>query len=194
MQACWAAIVLCFRSLLRKSNVLPSTYALDKNILRRSDIRFYSWGMMLTIRASKTIQFKERELQIPIFYMPSSPLCAVTLLKEHWQHFSASPEAPLFFKIVKSEVKPLLYNDVLTFLKNMVSSIGLDLSRVGLHSLRRNGATFLCRIGVPLTDIKSIGDWRSLAVLEYLVTPIDRKLQIESSCVQQLLNITPNHA
>lgn len=185
-KACWAAIVLCFRSLLRKANVLPTSSALDKNILRRSDIRFYTWGMMLTVKSTKKIQFKERQLEIPVFTLQNSLLCAVTLIREHWDEFPGAPDSPLFFKRTKQGIKPLTYNDVLGFLKDMVTGIGLDASRVGLHSLRRSGATFLCRIGVPLTDIKCIGDWRSLAVLEYLVTPIDRKLQIESSCVQQL--------
>lgn len=62
----------------------------------------------------------------------------------------------------------------------------MDDSKVGLHSLRRSGASFWCHLGVPLTDIKSIGDWRSLAVLEYLVTPMNRKMDIEKIMVEAL--------
>ena len=32
---------------------------------------------------------------------------------------------------------------------------------------------------MPLQDIKCAGDWGSLAVLSYLVTPMDRKVVIE---------------
>lgn len=186
VQSCWAAIILCFRSLLRKSNVLPSSSVVDRHVLRRSVVQWYSWGMMLHVNSSKTIQFNERKLEIPIFSIPGSPLCAVQMLQEHWLKFPASLDSPLFMKMGKQGMRPLLYNDVLQCLKSLVRVIGLDPQYVGLHSLRRSGATFLCRIGVPLSDTKCAGDWRSLAVLEYLVTPIERKLEIESFSVQSL--------
>lgn len=189
VQACWGAIILCFRSLLRKSNVLPSSSLVDRHVLRRSDVRFHSWGMMLHVKSSKTIQYNERKLEIPIFSIPGSPLCAVNMLQEHWVRFPASLDSPLFMKSTKQGMRPLLYNDVLQCLKSLVRTIGLDPQNVGLHSLRRSGATFLCRIGVPLSDIKCAGDWRSLAVLEYLITPIERKLEIESCCVEVLATI-----
>lgn len=189
LMACWASITLCFRSLLRKSNVLPISKACDNHIMRRSDVTFHPWGMVLTIRSSKTIQFRERQLEIPIFLTPNSPLCAVSNLREHWEMFPASAESPLFLKPSKVGPTPLLYSDVLKALKMMVQNIGLDPTNVGLHSLRRSGATFLCRLGVPLTDIKCAGDWRSLAVLEYLVTTMDRKLHIESTCAHALLDM-----
>lgn len=89
LSAAWAAIVLCFRSLLRKSNVLPMSYADDSHVLLRSDVKFHTWGMVLIVRSSKTIQFRERQLEIPIFAIPNSPLCAVARLKEHWYLFPA---------------------------------------------------------------------------------------------------------
>ena len=64
-------------------------------------------------------------------------------------------------------------------MKRTVKVIGLDPEVVGLHSMRRSGASYLHRIGVPLQDIKCAGDWGSLAVLSYLVTPMDRKVVIE---------------
>lgn len=189
MSACWAAIILCFRSLLRKSNVLPTSKALDPHIIRRRDVRFYTWGLVLNVYSTKTIQFRERKLEIPIFTVESSPLCAVTLLKRHWDRFPATPDSPLFMKPAKDGTGALMYSNVLDALKRLVKKIGLDSSNTGLHSLRRSGATFLCRIGVPLSDIKCVGDWRSLAVLEYLVTPLEKKLSIENTVMESLKKI-----
>lgn len=191
--SCWAAVVFCFRTLLRKSNVLPeqATLPYSAHIICRKDVEFFDWGMTITVYASKTIQFKERELQIPVFATDLSPLCAVTLLRNHIRQFPGEPTDPLFLKLDSGlNLRPLLYRDVLKYLKIWVKRIGLDPANVGLHSMRRSGATFMCRLGIPLTDIKCMGDWRSLAVLEYLITPMSRKLEIENKCSQALREIT----
>ena len=105
--ATWACIVLAFRTLLRKSNLLPS--GLDNlHWLQRRDVIFTSWGMCITARSSKTIQYKECQLQIPVVEVPSSTLCAVSLLKDH---FSMTPLAlssdPLFLVRSGGVMKPL---------------------------------------------------------------------------------------
>lgn len=189
---CWAAVILCFRTLLRKSNVLPDCIKppLHPNIIRRKDVQFFKWGMVITVSASKTIQYKERKLEIPVFAMDFSPFCAVKFLKEHFAKVPGELDGPLFLKgNHTSGLKPLLYRDVLKTLKTWVKNIGMDPLNVGLHSLRRSGATFMCRLGIPLTDIKCMGDWRYLAVLEYLITPMSRKLEIEDKIVNGLKEI-----
>ena len=72
-------------------------------------------------------------------------------------------------------------------LKDCVSRIGLDPGDVGLHSLMRSGAAYLHSIGIRLIDIECIGDWKSLAVLTYLVTPVNRKIYIELKVAASLL-------
>lgn len=63
---------------------------------------------------------------------------------------------------------------------NLATCIQKHPSDLGTHSMRRSGASFLSCIGVPLHEIKSVGDLKSLAVLAYLVTPLERKEQIDS--------------
>lgn len=121
--------------------------------------------------------------------MPGSPLCAATFLKRHFERYPAKMDSPLFLKEKKGTLTPLLYRDVLGALKGLIQSIGLDETKVSLHSLRRSGATFMCRIGITLSDIKTMGDWRSLAVLEYIITPLERKLEIESETTKALASI-----
>ena len=123
-------------------------------------------------------------LAIPLH--PNSPICAVSLLKDHFQKHPMPETALLFYHDDDGTHRAIVYREVLSFLKSLVSGIGLDPDQVGLHSLRRSGAGFLHSIKVPLEDIKCIGDWASLAVLSYLVTPTERKLDIERTACTAL--------
>ena len=71
--AFWAAALCGFRALLRKAH-----YTKGDAILPRSAFTFHSWGMVITVKKSKTIQFAERELYVPINRVADPVLCAVT--------------------------------------------------------------------------------------------------------------------
>lgn len=45
----------------------------------RSDFQFHPRGALVSIRWSKTIQFRERVVQLHWSYIPNSPLCPVTV-------------------------------------------------------------------------------------------------------------------
>ena len=179
----WSALIFSFRTLLRKSNVLPDTQVCSDHIIRRKDIDFTEWGMMVHVHSSKTIQHKQYVLDIPITYVKDQRFCAVTTLEDHLRIFPKCSDAPLFFN--PKTGKPVLYRELLTFIKRLAKDIGIN-DKVGCHSLRRSGAAFLHSIGTPLEDIMSIGDWRSMAVLSYLATPMDRKRQIQDSVASDL--------
>ena len=142
--------------------------------------------MIITVRSSKTLQYYERLLRIPVFAIPGSPLCAVSLLREHFNNFPKDNDDFLLFKHSPKGPLPIFYRDVLGFLKHSVSLIGLDPHDVGLHSLRRSGTTFPHSLRIPLEDIKCVGDWKSLAVLSYLITPMETKITIESTVAEAL--------
>lgn len=182
----WSVIVFCFRSILRKSNVVPESDNFDELLVRRNNIQFHDWGMIVSVLSTKTIKYKDRILEVPINTLSDSPFCAVSLLRKHFAEFPAPLDGPLFYRRVGSTQKPVKYRDVLNYLKTMSKKIGKDPSTVGLHSLRRSGAFFMHQIGVPLEDIKSIGDWRSLAVLMYIVSPVDRKKLIDKLVAEAL--------
>ena len=57
-------------------------------MLTRGDFEFHDWGMVLTVRKSKTIQFRKRTLEISIVRSADRALCAV-----HWTelHFRQIP-------------------------------------------------------------------------------------------------------
>lgn len=96
----WSIIVFCFRSILRKSNVVPESDEMDELLVRRNNIQFHDWGMMISVTSTKTIKYRDRILEVPINKLDNSPFCAVSLLKKHFTEFPAPADGPLFYKKV----------------------------------------------------------------------------------------------
>ena len=84
-----AAILTGFCALLRKCQITSS-----ESVLLTSDFIFYSWGMVISVRRSKTIQFDERELLIPVAALPNN-ICAVHWVRRHFNqtHVNSSDSA-----------------------------------------------------------------------------------------------------
>ena len=192
-RASWACIVLGFRSLLRKSNLVVSSCT-DQHVIRRRDVRFFPWGMLLTISSTKTIQYGQRVITIPITYAPGSPLCAVYWVQRHICDFpSPDPDSPLFLTSGHLGVKPLTYSSLLAYLKDLLRRVGRDSEQVGLHSLRRTGAAYMHSVGLSLEDIRQVGDWKSLAALIYLAKPLQGRIDSDqrvAHCIQALSRLT----
>lgn len=174
----WTPTMLSFRTLLRKSNlVLEKLSELDAEITR-SDVEFTSNGLILNVRKTKTIQKREYVLSIPVSYVDSSCFCAASMLRTHLARTSHIKDGPLFLLYKAGHWKPLLYKELLSFIKESVKLIYLSPSDVGLHSLRRSGASHLHRLGFSLVDIMNVCDWRSLAALQYLIAPFEHKAEM----------------
>lgn len=104
-----------------------------------------------------------------------------------WIHSCLSKEpASSYAPIFVFAGRPILYHEVLKYLKELVGLIGLNPADAGLHSMRRSGALFLQSLGIPLEEIMYMGDWASMSVLDYLVTTYDRKVSIENIVSQVL--------
>lgn len=176
----WAAIILSFRTLLRKSNLVQNKINEIGMVILRSDVEFTSKGLILNVRKTKTLQRREYVLKIPVNYIKNKTLCAAAMLGTHLTRTGFSKEGPLFLLHKNGQWRPLLYSDLLRFIKDCVKMIGLPPSEVGLHSLRRSGAAYLHSIGITLIDIMNAGDWHSLAALSYLLSPLERKVQVEA--------------
>ena len=186
----WACIVSSFRTLLRKSNLVPDSSKGSPHYLRRRAVCFTGWGMLVSISSSKTIQYGQRIHQIPVANVLGSPLCAVELLRSHFKDFPVSdPDSPAFLVRKGGRVVPLQYSDLLCFLKRLLRSIGMCTDRAGMHSLRRSGAAFMHLCGVPLEDIKYTGDWTSLSALLYLAKPLRSRILVDCSVAASLRTV-----
>lgn len=182
----WCGIIFSFRTLLRKSNFLPDPDNLDGHMICRGDIKFTSYGCIVSVKSTKTLRFRERVLEIPLYFVRNRIFDVVTQLQWLFWAIPADPSQPIFLVPGKSGVKQVTYSKMLSFLKYCVSLIGLSPEDVGLHSLRRSGVTYMYSLGIPIEDIRKMGDWRSLAVLLYIASPLERKLSVEEVVSEQL--------
>lgn len=173
--AFWAALLCGFRALFRKCH-----YTLSDSTLTRSSFAFFEWGVLITVRKTKTIQFREKELLIPITRVSNKSLCAVWWLERHFSQISAVPGAPAFLIMDKGSPTPLTYHVFDAILKELASRCSFPPGRVSSHGLRRGGATYLALMGVPLDVIKETGDWSSDQVYKYLKRPLQERITLDT--------------
>ena len=158
----WALFLVAFYSFLRKSNlVVNRTAQVSPKVILRSDLRFDASFAYLTIRASKTIQFRERLFSLPLPRIPGSLLCTVAALVNHVRINQVHQDMPLFSVRPANSVSPITFAHVNSFLARVIKSVGLDSTCYSPHSFRRGGATFAFEAHVPSELIKAQGDWRS---------------------------------
>lgn len=122
-QASWGIIVFCFRTILRKSNVIPENNEWDDLLVRRSDLVFNDWGMIVWVTSTKTIKYKDQVLEIPICSIPGSKFCAVSLAKNHLSKFPAPRDYPIFLRKKGQKLVPIKYREMLDFLKMLSKNI-----------------------------------------------------------------------
>ena len=177
----WAAMLIGFYSFFRKSNLVPKSakdFDPSKTLLRK-DIIVRTWGLVICVKWSKTIQFKERHLLIPVVRLPSShPLCPVQAYERHLRLFPAPPSSPAFLCYRGDLATPITHSTFTTKLRTSLSLAGFKASNYSGHSFRRGGATFAFRCGAPVELISLQGDWSSDAVLLYIAQPLERRLSV----------------
>ena len=115
MASFWAICPVSFFGILCKSHLLNKsacTFKPDQQ-LRRSDFQFCPWGILILVCWSKTIQFREKIVQLPLPYIPGSPLCPATAVQRvlSFTH-SATPESQAFmwYGLVMQKLTPFTYS------------------------------------------------------------------------------------
>lgn len=197
----WAVCLTSFFGFFRKSHILPTSRASfnPNQQFLKSDFSFYQWGVLITVRWSKTLQFQERVVQVPIFYIRSSPLCPVSAIINMLHHSHRSnhiPSSPMFTwsPAPSSPSVPLTYGEFVSFLRSMLALIGLAPDDYASHSFRRGGASLALLAGVPIEQIKALGDWSSDAVFLYLHSPLSVRLQAQDSLSKFIHSQTQSHS
>ena len=172
----WAACLSMFYGLLRKSNVLGQETFDPSKHLCREDILAYPWGLGLRIKWSKTMQYHERTLIVPLPLSVDHPLCPSSAILHAFQTSSAAPlQGPAFTYCVGDQIVPLTYHKFLKVLKETLTRANINCSCMAAHSFRRGGASWALSVGVPGEMIQILGDWRSNAYQQYLNLPLSVK-------------------
>jgi len=171
----WAACLVAFYSFLRKSSLLPkSQQDISVNTLNINDLTFESdnSSATLTIRHTKTIQFGQRILTIPLCSMPGSlldPVFALNTMIQRLPRDVIKTNPPLFSYVdAKNNVSCLVYDSFVKRLKDCLVRAGYPADQYSGHSFRRGGCSFSFSIGIPSILIKLRGDWKSNCYERYV--------------------------
>ena len=187
-RALWAAFLLGFFTFFRKSNIIPpshSQFSPTKH-LSRSDFHFTSWGLIVSVKWSKVIQFRERTLLIPLVSIPSHALCPVHALRDFFDTCPAPASSPAFVLPTATGLRSISYSSFTKHLKDLLRLAGLNPDNYSGHSFRRGGATYASSLGIPHELIQLQGDWASTAYLEYLARPLRQRLSLAQTVASQL--------
>lgn len=162
----WSMCLFLFRTLLRVSHIVSSPHT-----LRRSDIKLTDWGLIVSIRSSKTDQHGSHPVRIPVNKLSLSDYCPVHWLVRLIKIQGSNHRGPLFALPSLPQVD---YNWFATRLRSVVQAAKIK-SKITSHSFRKGGATFMSACNVPLADIRSRGGWRSNAIFRYIDEPLSKK-------------------
>ena len=192
----WAICLTAFFGLFRKSHLLPVSsgkYTVCKHFCKADFIPF-SGGYLVRVRWSKTIQFHQREVFIPLVCIPGSPLCPVTAISHAFSLCAADPPEAAAFSW-RASFGPstciFTYRRFMRLFRIFLSQTGYEASSYGTHSFRRGGATLALQAGIPLSTIQLLGDWKSDAVLLYLTLPVQSRVSAQVSISKHLTLHSP---
>lgn len=179
--AFWAACLVGFFGFLRKSTLLPKS-GTAKEIAKALIIKDISYTdssiLQLNIRHTKTIQFGQRQLSIPLAQAIGSPLCpvnAVTDLLANLKDTNLAPNQPLFSYVDnQGKISYFTHSSFVKMLKITLKDGGFNPTDFSGHSFRRGGCTYSFQLGVSPTLIKLRGDWKSNAFERYITIHKDQ--------------------
>ena len=90
---CYGAMLVGFYLLLRKSNLVPdSSISFNPNEqLTRADVLMAGWMVLINIRWSKTIQYKQKEILMPLIPAPCRAICPIYWVRYIMKMFPTDP-------------------------------------------------------------------------------------------------------
>ena len=123
---------------------------------------------------SKTIQFGQRDLVIPIPANSDPAMDPVRHLKALYSSIDCPLDSPAFSY---GPSKFVTYNSFTSRLKKLLTEAGYEPALYSGHSFRRGGATLLHKLGATILQIQASGDWASQCFVRYLhVSAEDRQV------------------
>ena len=185
----YVALVVGFMLFLRKSNLVPESRGKfnGKEQLTWDDLWWYGEVLMVVIKWSKTLQYREKELELPLVRAQTFQLCGVHWINHLQSAFKPEGHHPVFSYPKCGEIIPLTYDRLSKLYKGWVAQLGLDPEKgYTLHGLRRGGANHALTVGICGEDIQLMGDWRSDAYMQYIDLNLDRKVFNMVQFVQEM--------
>lgn len=189
-----AAMLVAFFGFFRKANVCPvqsgTNPVTEQSPVRKGDFEFAEDMSLVwvNLRRTKTIQFGQRTLRIPLPAIPGSVLCPVTALSRLFSAVPGHPEDFAFsFPDITGRLTNFTHKTFVSQFKDSLSRIGINPARYSGHSFRRGGATFAFQCGATPAQIKEQGDWKSSAYLLYLEFDDPARARVASLMAHSIL-------
>ena len=164
----WAAALVMFFGLLRKSNLFPdSTSAFDpkKQFVRSDFSQPVAEFMLVNVKYSKTNQFHTRTSQIK-FLESKHVLSPIPAIHSAFAALPLPADSPAF--VSSLDGCPMTGSKFTSYFKQLVTLSGRDATSYASHSFRRGGASWALQCGVPGEVIQLLGDWKSDCYKQYL--------------------------
>ena len=185
----WAAALVLFFGVLRKGSVLPPARQVTSapRVLSRDDVFFHRWGVLIRIRYTKTIQFRERHVDIPLPRIPNHPLCPVRAITHAFQFVPrTAPDTPAFVMPLGPRPVCLTGRQFVARVQECLARAGADPSHISGHSFRRGGASWAYSIGVPTETIRAMGDWKSHCYMRYITINTKQRIDAVSTMIERI--------
>ena len=189
----WIGLLLGFYMFLRKSNLVPDTMDEFNSSQQfcRADVNLLGLEkpMMIEIRWSKTIQFKQKILRLPVMPAKNKAICPVFWMYYMINVIPAGPLDPVLSLGNASKQLSLSANQLIYRFRKWLLLVGEDPSLYTLHSLRRGGATFAYQSNIESEMIKLLGDWASDAYKRYIDVSMEKRYDSMKLFVEALNRI-----
>ena len=130
--------------MFRKPHLLPTVPHLfdAQKQLTKADFKIFPWGTLIIIRWSKTIQFRERVVEIPLPLIPGSTLCPTSPICNAFRF-----TAPIWSRNFQAFNWVDTGNIIHTFTySTFVSKLRCHLSTLGLNPTLHTGHSFRRRV------------------------------------------------
>lgn len=167
----WAAALIMFFGLLRKSNVLLGSGQKFNPVrgICRSDMVMTHNGYQCRIKWSKTNQFGAKPTFAFFPRLPDHPLCPTRAIFRALQGApGALPQDPALQYSNGGRMIPLSATIFLETIRRAMGGRGEGGLDLGTHGFRRGGATWAHACGLSPDTIKLLGHWRSNVYQRYL--------------------------
>lgn len=175
----YTALLIGFYLFLRSGNLVPESMGKFQpgKQLTRGHVSHWEQLTLVEIHWSKTIQYKQKVLRLPLIPSKIKQICPVYWLNKVLQLIPGTSDDPIFLVPRGDSYKPLTYDMLRNWFLLWVEKTGREPSDFSLHGLRRGGASWGLQAGLTGEELKLMGDWASQVYLNYLDTEIDQRVK-----------------
>ena len=166
----WAACMVMFYGILRKSNLFPDTpeqFDPQKQFVRSDFSQSQDGSITVHVKYSKTNQFHQRPFDLKLLPV-DRVLSPVASIHKAFGLIPLARDAPAF--VSSPSGIPMAGHVFNRRFKQLIASTGRDSATYSSHSFRRGGASWALECGVPGEVVQALGDWKSDCYKRYLDT------------------------